>query len=443
MAVRAASSESGSAAIQPFNSAFTTSGANACPCSLLETTAQPALSDSGDGSAVTLGLKFNASVDGQVTGVRYFRDAANTGTHVGKLFDTSGSLLASVTIPTQPAGWQSATFSTPVYVTADTTYVVAYFAPNGHYSFSSNYFADPVVNLPLRSVGAGSVYGDGDAFPTRSYLNANYYVDAIFLTGSDDPPAVTTATPADEATRVEVDSLVKAKFDRAIDSESLSVALRGPGTDPVSGTVTYSAGNKTAIFTPASDLAPGVNYTAEVSASSASGVSMAAPKTWTFTTVPPPPSGAAYRLFANNSTPAVPAWDDPDAVSVGMRFSSSADGTLTAIKFYAGPGNSGPHVVTLWSSDGTALGTGTSNSSETGWRTVTLTTPVPITAGETYTASYRAPSGRYAVTPGSFAEPYVNGPLSVPAGGAVYRYSNGFPSASSNANYWVDVVVVI
>ncbi len=126
-----------------------------------------------------------------------------------------------------------------------------------------------------------------------------------------------------------------------------------------------------------------------------------------------------------------------------MRFSSTANGSVTAIKFYAGPGNNGPQAVALWSADGTQLATATSTSSETGWRTVTLTSPVPITAGETYTASYHAPSGRYAVTPGSFAEPYVNGPLAVPAGGGVYRYPNGFPTGTSNANYWVDVVVVI
>jgi hypothetical protein len=29
------------------------------------------------------------------------------------------------------------------------------------------------------------------------------------------------------------------------------------------------------------------------------------------------------------------------------------------------------------------------------------------------------------------------------SGGGVYRYPDGFPSASSNANFWVDVVVII
>jgi Domain of unknown function (DUF4082) len=68
---------------------------------------------------------------------------------------------------------------------------------------------------------------------------------------------------------------------------------------------------------------------------------------------------------------------------------------------------------------------------------------VTISAGQTYTASYYAPNGHYSVTSGSFGAPYTNGPLRVPAGGGTYRYPEGFPSASSNANYWVDVVVII
>jgi len=126
-----------------------------------------------------------------------------------------------------------------------------------------------------------------------------------------------------------------------------------------------------------------------------------------------------------------------------VRFSSSVDATVTAIKFYAGPGNAGPQTVTLWSSSGNELGTGTSSASGTGWRTVQLTSPVEITAGDMYTASYRAPAGHYAVTAGGFNNSYSRGPLTVPADGGTYRYSDGFPSASSNTNYWVDVVVVI
>ena len=130
-------------------------------------------------------------------------------------------------------------------------------------------------------------------------------------------------------------------------------------------------------------------------------------------------------------------------MTVGVRFSSVKAGTVTAIKFYAGEGNTGTQTVALWNSSGTSLGTGTSNSSATGWRTVKLTTPVQIVAGQTYTASYYAPNGHYSVTSGAFSSAVTAGPLTVPASGATYRYPSGFPSASSTANYWVDVVVVV
>ena len=101
VSVDGATSLGGNAMTQAFTSQFTTSGADACPCSLMETTAQPTLPDADDSSAVTLGLRFKPSVDGFIRGVRYYRDSANTGTHVGKLFTAGGNELASVTIPTQ------------------------------------------------------------------------------------------------------------------------------------------------------------------------------------------------------------------------------------------------------------------------------------------------------------------------------------------------------
>jgi Domain of unknown function (DUF4082)/Bacterial Ig-like domain/Bacterial Ig domain len=442
VSVSGATSLGGNAMGQAITSQFTTSGAEACPCSLMETTTQPTVPDAEDSSAVTLGLKFKASVDGFVRGVRYYRDSANTGTHTGRLYSAGGNQLASVTIPTQPAGWQSANFSSPVAVNADTTYVISYYAPNGHYSASSGYFASPVVNTPLSSVGTGGVYASGDNFPASSYLNTNYYVDAIFTTDEDGPPVVSSTTPDDQATGVQVDSVVKAKFDRSI-SNPPTFTLKGPGSTAVDGQVTYNSSTRTATFTPDTDLSPGVTYTAKVEATSTAGTSMTSPKTWTFSTVPPPPSGTQVSLFAAGSTPAVPAWNDNGPVTVGVRFSSNEDGTVTAIKFYAGTGNTGTQTVALWSSSGNKLGEGTASGSGTGWRTITLNSPVAINAGQTYTASYYAPNGHYAVTSGSFSSPYTNGPLTVPAGGGTYRYPDGFPSASSNANYWVDVVVII
>ena len=217
MSVSGATSLGGNAMTQAVTSQFTTSGADACPCSLMETTTQPTLPDAGDSSAVTLGLKFKPSVDGFVRGVRYYRDTANTGTHIGKLFSAGGNELASVTIPTQGAGWQSANFSSPVSVSADTTYVISYYAPDGHYSASSGYFASPVVNLPLSSVGTGGVYANGNNFPNSSYSEHQLLRRRDLHDRRGRSAGGVEHHAGRRGERVEVDSVVKAKFDRAIE----------------------------------------------------------------------------------------------------------------------------------------------------------------------------------------------------------------------------------
>ena len=70
--------------------------------------------------------------NGTVTAVRFYKGAGNTGTHVGSLWDAGGGRLGQVTFTNETAtGWQTATFATPVAVTAGTTYVVSYYAPDG------------------------------------------------------------------------------------------------------------------------------------------------------------------------------------------------------------------------------------------------------------------------------------------------------------------------
>ena len=66
-------------------------------------------------AAVELGVKFRADRAGTATGVRFYKAAANTGTHTGSLWSATGTRLAQVTFTNETAsGWQAATFSTPV-----------------------------------------------------------------------------------------------------------------------------------------------------------------------------------------------------------------------------------------------------------------------------------------------------------------------------------------
>jgi hypothetical protein len=148
----------------------------------------PATPNTNDKKSVEVGMKFRSDVAGTVSGVRFFKGSANTGTHVGHLWTASGSLLASVTFLAESAsGWQEAMFSTPVQISANTTYVVSYSAPAGSYSSTSNYFAaGSADNAPLHGLasgvdGANGVYRYGsNVFPTDSFKSTNYWVDVVF-----------------------------------------------------------------------------------------------------------------------------------------------------------------------------------------------------------------------------------------------------------------------
>ena len=54
-------------------------------------------------SAVELGVKFRADQPGFVTGIRFYKGAGNTGTHVGNLWTSDGTLLATATFTGETA----------------------------------------------------------------------------------------------------------------------------------------------------------------------------------------------------------------------------------------------------------------------------------------------------------------------------------------------------
>ena len=110
------------------NPATPVSAPEVCPCTIFGSQV-PAVADSGDSSSVNVGTAFTTDTSGYVTGMRFYKASTNTGTHVGSLWSASGTLLAQATFTGETAsGWEQVTFSTPVAVTAGTTYVVSYLA---------------------------------------------------------------------------------------------------------------------------------------------------------------------------------------------------------------------------------------------------------------------------------------------------------------------------
>ncbi|WP_250002920.1 N,N-dimethylformamidase beta subunit family domain-containing protein [Actinoplanes sp. M2I2] len=435
-----------------------TVGARSCPCSLWGPGATPGIAADPDSTGTEVGTKFRADVAGRVTAIRFYKSPANTGTHVGRLWTASGTLLSTVTFTGETAsGWQQATLSTPVSLAAGTTYVVSYYAPNGRYAADPTYFAARGYdNAPLHAPrdgadGANGVYRFGPGFPTLAWESANYWVDVMFSPGGGTPdttaPAVVARTPAAGATGVARTTAATATFSEQV--SGAVVTLTGPA-GAVAGATAYDAATSRVTFTPAAQLAASAQYTVAVSGARDAAGNVLPATSWSFTTAASAPSGCPCSIWAASATPGTPAEPDTDAVEVGTKFRSDVAGLVTGVRFYKGSGNTGTHVGHLWSAAGAGLGTVTfTGESATGWQTATFATPVPISAGATYIVSYYAPAGRYAADSGYFTTAGAdNGPLHALRDGldgpnGVYRYGagGGFPSASWQAsNYWVDVL---
>ena len=161
------------------------------------------------------------------------------------------------------------------------------------------------------------------------------------------------------------------------------------------------------------------------------------------------PPSCPCSIWSNTTTPAVASQNDSNPVELGVRFRSDLSGSITAIRFYKGPANTGTHTGHLWTNTGTLLASVTfAGETASGWQQATLSTPVAIAANTTYVVSYYAPAGGWAVNLSYFATSSFNSPplhaladgLDGPNG--VYRYgASGFPTNTyQSSNYWVDVV---
>ncbi len=519
-----------------------------CPCSIWGDSYTPAQADSGDTGSIELGVKFKSDIYGAVTGVRFYKAAANTGTHTGSLWTADGTRLAQATFSSETAsGWQKVTFATPVQVQPNTTYIASYHAPNGHYSATKDHMwpgsspgphsRSTLDAKPLHAVkNFGSVtnglyaYGGTSTFPTESFSATNYWVDVMFtptaapgavsnvnavaagttsasvtwnapttggapssyvvtpyigstaqtprtVTGSPLPTSTTVtglttgttyrftvqavnpagngpasalsnavtplsavvptaprdvvARPVTGAAQVEW-TAPQSDGDSAITGYTITPYIGGVAQDPVQA----GASDRSLKVT---GLTNGTEYTFRVTARNAVGSGPASGASNAAT-----PQNTIYEL----ATPVTVDSGDTGSVELGVKFRSDVSGTVTGVRFYKAAANTGTHVGSLWSATGTRLAQVTfTNESASGWQTATFSSPVSITAGTTYVASYLAPSGHYSVTSEGLEQGRDNAPLhalagtGTPNGVYVYGVAGGFPTSSHNSgDYAVDVM---
>src|SRR5438270_406429 len=123
--------------------------ASCSPCTLWASTSTPSTDDTGDASSIEVGVRFHSDAAGYISGIRFYKSVANVGPHIGSLWTTDGVQLGAVTFTSETtSGWQQATFSAPVAVTADTEYVASYHTSSGHYARDAFYFQSAAVDAP-------------------------------------------------------------------------------------------------------------------------------------------------------------------------------------------------------------------------------------------------------------------------------------------------------
>jgi hypothetical protein len=158
-----------------------------------------------------LGVKFTSTSSGFITGIRFYKTAGNSGTHIGELYSAAGARLAQATFTNETTtGWQIVSFSSPVAITANTTYTAAYFSSLGNYTEENDYFLGrSVTNSPLSAPADGTngasgtdpgtgqgtyKYTAAPAFPNQLYRSANYWVDVVYSTSGSSSPVANAGT---------------------------------------------------------------------------------------------------------------------------------------------------------------------------------------------------------------------------------------------------------
>jgi hypothetical protein len=344
----------------------------------------PAVPDENDPSPIEVGSKFYSDVPGTISAIRFFKSAKNTGTHIGNIWSETGTRLSTVTFTGETAtGWQTASLAPPLAVTANTKYVVSYYAPAGHYAQDAGYF----YNNPAPDGGAGRLdsdplhftrsmpanpngfyrYASASAFPDQVYAAENYWVDAVFSPSASPSPTVSSVSPATGATAVAVAVKPSATFNQGVTGSSVVFSVKDGANAAVAGTVSYDSASKTAAFTPGAALAFSTTYTATVSgATNAAGQTMVAPYSWTFTTSAATAAPTVVSVVPLNNASAVAVAVNPSAT-----FSQAVTGSSVVFSVKDG-------------ANAVVAGTVSYDSAS---KTATFTPGAALAFGTTYTAT--------------------------------------------------------
>jgi PKD repeat protein len=149
----------------------------------LFTTQVPANLNQTDNTTYELGMKFKSARAGKITHIRYWKATSESGTHVGRIWNSSGTQLAIVTFTGETAsGWQEKALATPLSISANTTYMVSVNV-NTHFVLRIETSTPSLINGDLSTLfdNFNGAVGSSGTFPTFASGTTNYFRDVVFL----------------------------------------------------------------------------------------------------------------------------------------------------------------------------------------------------------------------------------------------------------------------
>lgn len=455
------------AAITPLSMTWLENVSADCACSLFGTPTGAA--NFSEGTDLELGVKVIPDQDGYISGVKFYKQGAMSGVHTGRLWAVDGTPLASITYTETASGWQEATFSTPVFVTAGTTYVASTTFNDGRYIATSSYFTTDIINGPLKapssasSGGNGVFAGNGGDFPASSFNAANYWIDVIFFATAQ--PEVTAVTPTAGATNEQLGTTISATFSTSMDTATLTsdkFIVEDASGDPVPGVISYDGASKTASFVADEGFEVNTEYTILLKGGTGdvlknnAGLPLAADYTWSFTTTATSVCPCSLKEKVNPTN--VLTATDAAPVELGVKIKPSSNGYITSLRYFKPLlSNDTTNAARVWSSTGTSLASATfDNQSDYGWQEAKLSTPLRVYKNQLYIISYTA-SSTYVSSNGALTGQNIqNGYLTAFANDSsenaatssgnrngVFNINGGnYPGTGSTTGnyYWIDAV---
>jgi hypothetical protein len=177
-----------------------------------------------------------------------------------------------------------------------------------------------LIKIPFKAVGSPG-QSDLRFYSSVDFKNELYssslgdivchFIDNI-ITVDATLPAVTSVSPADNATGVAVNPTLNVVFSEDMDSASINTTTftLSQNSQLVEGIVSYDTSSRTASFTPSDNLTGGLVYTAELTTgiTDSAGNALAVNYLWGFTTIVP------------ESSRAVVSFKIPDNVTLNQEF---------------------------------------------------------------------------------------------------------------------------